>query len=766
MLVGDGVHHSLAVWRMVWAQAYYSIRIKEAAIQKFIDSTKMRTLAALRASAGASKHGNHRAEAAVRKLLNRSVASALLTWWSKYLLAIQQRSIAMRVMRRMMLRNVGCCFNTWLAVSRDLGSQTSKMRKVLNRMLQRELARGFLNWYETSLDLKRKMDMGRRVLLRMMNGKLAAAFSTLRELVASGAQHSAVARVAARLMNAQLAAAFSSWRENAAEMKEEQRKMAGLLTRMLNRALSGAFNQWYSVAMDAKAQAEVLKKGLAKLLNAKLSQAWNTWRSNAAEMQRQKFIMAGFLRRMLNAKLSQAWEQWQFQAAEVKHQQQVLTQACMRLLKAKLTAAFSTWREAAADNGHQLRLMEGTIRRMLNRKLSQAFETLQAFAAAVREHRRILLKFVSRMLNRQLSNAWRCWYETAAQGAKQSAVIASVVKTWQMKDLVSCWNTWRDDASEAILCSFGLGTAHWAVRSTVTAFMSWRVLAAQQMVMRDWWAQSGVKSALGKWNGRAGSLHLFDRPSHSSGDVGAVELTGAYAGWLASLRDGRERGLLVMWAAIWWSITQLRVNMALWNHSARTRIEESEIRGCAGSFWDQRSQASCIMMWRWWAKPMQNVRALWDSNAPKRAAYEKQRKNQAMGMWRTCAWGWATELAANDQVFNKYGVMRPRQLASLKKWRDSARTGRRVQKAVMTLEGRDMDRLPPWAKHRLNWGMEVWRQRAPRGVGGLAYSSASLANESDKGEWANTMSQFYLGLRSPAAYRRSVRRSSLGDSLG
>lgn len=136
-------------------------------------------------------------------------------------------------------------------------------------------------------------------------------------------------------------------------------------------------------------------------------------------------------------------------------------------------------------------------------------------------------------------------------------------KIWEYQSGISagCMSVvfaeWREFAQDASSIAIGLGTAHWAVRCTVSAFMGWRVLSAQQLVARGFWAQNACESAFGAWNSRVGSLRLFDRAAGMS----SLEVTQAYGGWLSTMRCGREGGLLVMWAAIWWSITQMRVNL-------------------------------------------------------------------------------------------------------------------------------------------------------------------------------------------------------------
>merc|ERR1719506_514648 len=68
-------------------------------------------------------------------------------------------------------------------------------------------------------------------------------------------------------------------------------------------------------------------------------------------------------------------------------------------------------------------------------------------------------------------------------------------------------------------------------------------------------------------------------------------------------------------------------------------------------------------------------------------------------------------------------------------WRKTSRRTRRVITSLDTLEAGRADEMPMWSQHKLNWGMQVAKDQAPKGVGGLSYASATLANH-DRDDWA------------------------------
>ena len=91
-----------------------------------------------------------------------------------------------------------------------------------------------------------------------------------------------------RMRNAAMFAAFNTWRQQAADAREQARKMKGALTRMINRKLSAAFEKWQAEAAQAKAEGDALKHALMKMIHSKLAAGFSTWRQTAADAKQQE----------------------------------------------------------------------------------------------------------------------------------------------------------------------------------------------------------------------------------------------------------------------------------------------------------------------------------------------------------------------------------------------------------------------------------------------------------------------------------------------
>lgn len=105
-----------------------------------------------------------------------------------------------------------------------------------------------------------------------------------------------------------------------------------------------------------------------------------------------------------------------------------------------------------------------------------------------------------------------------------------------------------------------------------------------------------------------------------------------------------------------------------WHTFTNNRTEASIISNCANTFWGQSSMLACIRYWAEWTKP----RVLGDRKFAVAAAKFHEagstRAQAALQQWQWAAAGWGVEKIAQERSVT-YGVMRPRKLEAVRKWR-------------------------------------------------------------------------------------------------
>jgi len=726
-LVTGGMTQGFRGWRSKATERAEQIHCMKAAVKKLVSRDLARGWYTLASHARAAMAKLDKQRQAFRRIINSAMFSCFVNWRSTCGTSRAQKDLCRRVARRFLNQGLALALYTWQDVCYQTNQQMGVVRNLLETMMAGAVGRAFGSWREVYCEIcdkdQRLLSGTKRALQKEYQKMVRMFYAWQEETRMEGQVKELMSRVARAIINTGISRSFNTWREEYLEQKRAWGVMMRVARSIINLGMKKAWIQWSETATQMIHEYQVCMKAALGIVKGKLKAAWNKWRDVTQEtLDGDSAVLAAqkMLRRMFMGKIFTVWHHWRETCAECRSQMDFCKRIMKRFMQQSLTGAWLVWKDGAAVKREQMVILASSLRVMFGSKMSVCF----------------LL--------------WRDSTKTEAERQGKCDVRAAAHLRWNFR---ACWQNWREAAYQLGSWQWSMAVGHWKVWASMGALMAWRSVHMQQQVSLGWWDMHSANRA--SWRDKIGLLKMFDGGiKHCK----SREVEGAYRGWLASRRDGYERGLLEMWATVWCSVQKIRFGVTMWRQNAASRSEAEAISYCAHSYWMKKASLDHLTMWR----------ANFGVNKGLSKIHRRISKRvrhwlrlSEMRAWRTWRQSSAVRKASTTleasagtkylhRYYNKY----------FGSWRKMCRRSHAVKESLKRLEGGDealFEGDEAWAKHKLNWGMEAARRNAPMGVGGLAYSSATLANH-EREDWTDSMSRIYLGQNSPAAYRRQYLR--------
>jgi len=477
-----------------------------------------------------------------------------------------------------------------------------------------------------------------------------------------------------------------------------------------------------------------------------LAEGWLLWNEITHEALHQKEVCRKVVRRMLLRTVTAAWQQWRCVWDQARSAQRNAKRAVKRLVNGEKCGAFLQWRNICCEVRETKFRMQGILKRLVMGGLVGAWNSWKWLVQQSNERKNTGRRVLMRLVDRKRCLCFMKWRSYCQTYSNAFAIANNALRRLANKEISAAFYYWQELAEELGSWQFSLATAHWAIWNTTAAVMRWRVGSMQQQVSHGWWDKHSTRRA--SWTEKLKMLKLFDRAMvHCKSHEAAV----AYNGWLGTMRNGREQGLLEMWGAVWNSVQKVRFGISKWRFNASALCEAEAISICAQGYWANKVQFNRFTHWHQAARFKKRSGRI---NNEVHARVMNWVIGNLHGCWKQWKQVTAFKRAENVLVSTATQMWQHKQFAAtFDSWMKTAKGTKRVITSLHKLEGEQAAQLPIWPTHKRNWGMQVAMSKAPKGVGGLAYASASLADH-DRDDWAETMSRVYLGINSPAAYRR------------
>ena len=217
-----------------------------------------------------------RAERALLKLKNRSVAGAFDRWAEMAEEARDLRFKCQKIVKRIQNMAYAGAWSAWLDMVEEANETRAKLRKAAMKMLMRGAAMAFDSWASAAEEAKTT-----RVLLQ---------------------------RVALKMKNRGLSMAWESWLDMVEEAKELKNKLRRVVAMMTKSGMVQAFSGWYELVKEGKENLVKLRRVVQRMRNAAMFKSWACWREHCVHVK----LVRNVLRKMMKAKLAAAVRTWTF----------------------------------------------------------------------------------------------------------------------------------------------------------------------------------------------------------------------------------------------------------------------------------------------------------------------------------------------------------------------------------------------------------------------------------------------------------------------
>lgn len=751
------LYRSLEEWRNHAAGRLYNEHLLRGAVQRVLKQGFVRGFNTWRRNATHQRDGLAAMSTAARKLVNKWTSLGYNSLRGLYEANMRKQTKMRRTIQKLMNKQISTAFTEWREGVRTEFRQRLLLRKVTMRMMFQGLALAMYTWQDMAAEMREQQAIARRIFHRMLQRELSDAWQTWRA-VCSGkdSQKQAFEAAAKRtfmVIWTKASVMFNGWREEA----EMERKSMDLMRRtaamMMNREMAMCWNQWRDTCAEQREAMEEMKRVLRHISNSELSRAWSGWADMCAEARYQREAMSRAMRGWILKEQHQAFSwlvEYRKVGREANANRNRVKRTLQRLFQRAFSSAFGTWRDNCAEVRDVRRRMMGIVNRLMQQEITAAWNIWRSSCQQVNDIRELGQRFMVMALQGKLGAAWRHWRFTSKEVLFVENHAIAAFKRWCAGKLREVFDDWRERAEELGSWQFSIATAHWAIWSTVAALMTWRVVSMQQQVATGWWDGHSMQRA--SWMDKIKMLKLFDGAMET---CKSREAAIAYNGWLKTMRHGYERGLLEMWAIVWSSVQKIRTGIEHWRSISSGISERLAISSCSYTYWKNKAMLDHMDRWRVTSRWKLKMQLL---NSEIRTQIVVWCAGNIKNSWRQWIQATSFSRASNVLLVTASRMWAHKRMSRLFTcWRKTSRRTQSVISSLKTLEGENAGQLPMWGEHKLNWGMQAARGEAPKGVGGLAYSSATLAGH-DREDWAETMSRVYMGMNSPAAYRRYYLR--------
>jgi len=758
--VGD----AMETWRSVCAQTMYSMQLLKGSCATLLKGSLSKSFRTWRDIAHELSDQKWAMQGAVRKLLKGDLYRGWLALQDNAYTHGNKKHAQKKAFARLHHQGLYACFFNWRSTVATAFRQMNLLRRVTIRMIFQDLAMAMYTWQDITREEKEQKRLLTTFLKKFSNLKISAGWERWREVyievVVGSLKGSSAAKRAMDTQFRKMAFMFFKWKNDSAEDNRVKAFMLRVAHSMMNQGMFGAFRKWREDQIQEVLDRGLLARCCRSILNLSLKKGWTQWSEFTVTIMHQKQVALRAAEMMFGTRLGGAFNKWveyTQDSIQVDSMQHAAINSAKKLFMRNIVFTWNTWREQAAEGRGSNDKLKGMMRRLLNRALGHTFNTWREITTTSREQYNLLKRTIRTMLGGKMERLWMIWRTEAEGYKKTSDKIKGRIKKLLMGSFQLAFHEWREMAYQASSWQWQMAVGHWQVWATVGALMTWRATYLERQVSTGWWDMHTAKRA--SWRDKIGMLQMFDvGMKHCK----TREVEGAYKGWLMGRRDGGERGLLQMWAVVWCAVQKIRYGITHWRFNAAARGEKEAISMCAHQYWCKKATLDHTTSWRRSSKLNNGLGKIYKRVTKRLLLWKGKNTRDCWRHWRQGAHvKKATNLLSKSAAHTFTHKIASRYFRS---WRKSSKRTHFVKHSLETLTkegGRHSQNLDfddeSWERHKLNWGLQAAKGNAPRGVGGMAYSSATLANH-DRGDWAESMSRVYMGLSSPAAYRRNYLR--------